>query len=205
MSALLSALVPLVMAGCASASLRSYVDPALASGAIRSVAILPVRNARLLPDESRELNREFARHFQETNPSVRLVGPAEATDALNTARLTERYTDFLRDFSTSGIPNARTLREIGDSLNVDAIVQGEVFDVQQRDTQLASSRGETSVTVRYALLGVSKGMVLWEGTSAARKTATTTLSRTPPLYEVISIAQKRILESMPRFGNGGLR
>ncbi len=147
--------------GCAvqRATLKTFVEPSIQPASIRVVAIFPMRNARLLPDESRELNRGIVQAFHKQNPNVRLVGPEESTTLLNEAGLTEKYSDFLRDYATSGIPNVTTLKKIGNALEVDAILQGEVFDIRQIDGAYGITRGKTSVTVRYVLLSTRYGNI----------------------------------------------
>lgn len=188
--------------GCATqrATLKTFVEPSIQPESIRSVAIFPMRNVRLLPDESRELNRGVSQAFHQQNPNVRIVGPTESTALLNQVGLTEKYSDFLRDYATSGIPNVTTLKEIGRALDVDAILQGEVFDIYQIDGAFGVTKGKTSVTVRYALLSTRYGNVLWEATSNAKKATATTVESAPPLYEVIFMAQNKILTALPTLG-----
>lgn len=189
-----------VVVGCSGATLKTFVDPSLTSSQIRTVAIFPIRNVRLLPDESRELNRGFVKTFHDKNPAVRILGPVEATDSLNARNLVEKYSDFLRNYAASGIPDSRVLHEIGAALNADAFIQGEVFDISQKDGEFGSHVGQTRLTVRYTMMDVNKGTVLWEATSDARKETATTLSQSPPLYEAIEMAQKEILASLPTLG-----
>jgi len=189
-----------VVVGCASVSLKTFVDPSIDPESIRRVAIFPIRNVRLLPDESREINRGVTRAFHERNPNTEIVGPAEAVALLNKAELADDYSEFLRDYYTSGIPNMKTLNEIGESLAVDAIMQGEIFDILQIDGSYGSHKGKTSLTLRYSMLSTRKDIILWEATSNAKKVTFTALESAPPLYEVIELAQEKILSALPKLG-----
>jgi hypothetical protein len=196
-------LLTVLSAACATstASLKTYSDPSIHGGGIEAVAVLPMRNARLMADESRELNRSFTQALTIQNPSLVVLGPAEAVDAMNRANLAERYSDFLRNYAASGVPDARVLQQMGAALNVDAIFQGEVFDIREQDGVYGGDRGETQVTVRYALLGTS-GTVLWEATSRGVRTNATTIGKAPPQYEAIALAQEKIVSSLPLLGGG---
>jgi len=197
----MSAVLILFVIGCSSATLKSFVNPSIDPESIQSVAIFPIRNIRLLTDEARELNRSITQAFHDCNPTVEILGPSEAIDKLNDADLAAEYSDFLRDYATSGIPNAKTLQQIGNALGVDAILQGEVFDLKQIDgNAMYGVKGKTSLTVRYSLMSTSVGDVLWEATSNAKKQTATVLQSAPPLYEAILIAQERILTALPRLG-----
>lgn len=192
----------LTATACATskASLKTYSDPSIQTGAIKAVAVLPMRNARLMADESRELNRSFTQALTAQNPGLVVIGPAEAVDAINQANLAERYSDFLRNYAASGVPDARVLQEVGNALKVDAIFQGEVFDIRERDGEYGGNRGETQVTVRYALLSTKAGTVLWEATSRGVRGTASTLGKAPPQYEAIALAQEKIVSSLPRLG-----
>ncbi len=186
--------------GCASAtaSLKTFTDPSISASAVKAVAVLPMRNARLQTDESREVNRSFTQALTAQNLSLRVIGPTEAVDSLNARELTDKYSDFLRNYATSGIPDARSLREIGTALGVDAIIQGEVFDVTERDGSYGGGKGETRVTVRYSMLACRTGAVLWEATSRGVRGTATTLEKAPPLYEAITLAMEKITSSLPQ-------
>jgi hypothetical protein len=153
-----------------------------------------------MTDESRELNRSFMRALSSQNPGLHVLGPAESVDAINQAALAERYSEFLRGYAASGVPDVRVLQQVGTALQADAIFQGEVFDIRERDGEFGTARGETQVTVRYALLSTKTGTVLWEATSQGRRGTATTVGTAPPLYEAIAIAQQKIVSSLPRLG-----
>lgn len=193
-------IIILIFLNCVSASLKTFVSPSIEPGSIHNVAIFPMRNARLLPDEAREINRGISQTFHDQNPDVVMIGPAEAIDLINRAGLSVKYSDFLRDYAASGIPNVNVLKEIGDSLGTDAILQGEVYDIRQIDGAYGITRGIVSVTVRYSMMSTRNGDVLWEATSTARKETGTTLEKAPPLYEAIIVAQEKILTALPTLG-----
>ena len=74
--------------------------------------------------------------------------------------MADKYADFLRDYSVSGIPNAKVLKEIGDILKADAILQGEIIDLVQQDGHYPGVMARTSLTLRYSLISASKGDVV---------------------------------------------
>lgn len=192
----------ILVAGCSTqrATLKTYVEPSLDPCAVKAIAVFPMRNVRLLPDEAREINRGVTQALHSQNQNLKILGPAESVDLLNKAELADGYSDFLRDYATSGIPNASLLRKIGEALYVDAIMQGEVYDIKQRDGTYSGNKGETSLTVRYVILSTTKGDVLWEATSNSKLSTATTIEDAPPLYEAILNAQNKILSALPTLG-----
>ena len=113
--------------------------------------------------------------------------------------MAEKYADFLRDYAVSGIPNVKTLNEIGKVLEVDAIVQGEIFDLEQKDGHYPGVMARTSLTLRYSLLSTSKGDVLWEATCNVhlkpRGLLVTVWSPPPAIGDVIRLAHEKVLSN----------
>jgi hypothetical protein len=197
-------IIILFLFGCASnVNLRSFTDPSIQSSSVNKVAIFPIRNSRILPGESNELVRSITREFSRKNPTVLILGVAEATDLLNKNNLTEKYSNFLRDYSVSGIANSNTLKEIGGILAVDAIIQGEILDVVQRDGHYPGVMARTSLTLRYYMLSTTQGNILWEATCSASLQPSglaTVWSPPVPITDVIILAQEKILTDLPFLG-----
>ena len=185
-------------------NLRSFTDPSILSSSVINVAIFPIRNTRILPGESREMARAFTREFVKKNPNIHILSATESTNKINENEMAEQYTDFLRDYAVSGIPNVKTLNKIGKFLEVDAIVQGEIFDVFQRDGHYPGVFARTSLTLRYSMLSTSKGDVLWEATCSASLQRTylkgNVWAPPYPIIDVIQLAQEKVLTDIPYLG-----
>lgn len=179
-----------------SASVRTFVEPSLQPGAVKSIAIFPMRNVRLQPDELREINRSITEGFRKQNPQLKIVGATESVTMLNDGGLAEKYSEFLRNYSQSSIPDVKILQEIGRSLGVNAILQGEVFSVNQMDAPSKMYYGKTSLQMRYILLSTSNGSILWDSSSSAFKLSEPG-QPAPAIYEVIQMGQEKILNSLP--------
>lgn len=178
------------------ASVKTFVEPSLQSGAVKSIAILPVRNVRLQPDELREVNRAITDGFRKQNPRLKVSGAVESVTLLNEANLADRYSEFLRNYTQSAIPDVKTLRDIGKALSSDAVLQGEVFSIAQNDGGTGFF-GKTSLSIRYVLLSTENGGILWEATGTAFKLSEKPAQPAPTLYEVIQMAQEKILTALP--------
>jgi hypothetical protein len=186
---------------CASApkgtvSVDSSVDPSLRAGAIKRVAVFPIRNVRLSPDELREINRAMVEAFQRQNPQVSILGPAESVTRLNESELAEVYSEFLRNYAQSAIPDVNALKRIGASLATDAILQGEVFDISSSDG-VTGTFGRTSLVIRYTLVANATGTVLWQSTSRAVEYSKKANQPAPTLFAIMQKGQEKILGALP--------
>ncbi|HUM44464.1 MAG TPA: hypothetical protein PKI14_16085, partial [Fervidobacterium sp.] len=193
-------LLALLLVGCRSrnsATINTYTDPSFTKGSIKRIAVFPMANFRAAQGEARTLERQISQSIQRLDPGISVIGPSEATAAINEHGLADKWAEFLRNYTSSGIPNTELLFQIGDLLGVDAIIQGELVNVLQRDGDYALYLGLTTVTVRYSLFGTDSGLLLWEASSDARKETETPLESAPPLIDVILLAQEKINESLP--------
>jgi hypothetical protein len=191
-------LVSLVLlTGCGdSATIDTYSDPSFTKGSISKLAVFPMQNTRLAPSQSRQVNRDVTQGVNSINPNIEIMGAAKATRIINEHSLADEWAKFLDDYNSSGIPNSQLLFEIGDALNVDAIMQGEIVDVYQRDGKYGGDTALSRVTVRYSILSTDSGKLLWEATSRGSRESATTLADAPPLIEVIQLAQEKILNNL---------
>lgn len=187
------------LAGCSvhRATINVYTDPTLKPGEIRSVAVFPIRNARLAPSEAQELNRKISQAISSIRPGIRLMSSAEATSVLNEKGLAGDWATFLEQYVSSGVPNATTLASIGSALGVDAIVQGELVNVQQQDGRFGVTVGTTRVTVRLTMLDPKRGKLLWEASSDGLRMTADSLSPAPPVVEAIDLAIAKLTENLP--------
>jgi len=192
-------LLGLLLTGCATnkATINTYVDPNFSQGEVQEIAVFPIRNTRLAPSESQQINRKISQSIKRKNSSIEIMSSAEATRILNENDLSDDWAQFLDDYATSGIPNSNILAEIGSTLEVDAILQGAIVNITQEDGQYGGNKGTTRVTVRFSMLDTNEGNLIWESSSDGIKGTATTVGSAPPIIEVVNLAVDKILNSLP--------
>ncbi len=186
----------LTLAACTTTSVRTYRDPSLAATPITSVAILPLQNMRYGPQIAVNLNRGVVQAFAARNKAVRVVGPAEAQETLGSAGLVEVYSQFLRDYGTSGLLNKGALNRIAEALKVDAILHGYIASVEQQDGY-PYHPAYTKITLTYSLIGLHNAVLLWD-TSATARVEGSAFSKAPEVEEVIPVVQNIVLANLPQ-------
>lgn len=196
---LASRLSVLIVVSCAvqKATINTYVDPNYQSGRINRIAVFPIRNARLAPSEAQEINRKISMGLKQRNPQIQIVSSAEAIRVLNDHDLADDWAVFLDNYLTSGVPDSKILREIGHALVVDAILQGEIVNILQEDGHYGRNKGTTRVTVRFTMLDVERGKLVWESSSDGIRTTATTVEPAPPIIDAVNLAVDKILASLP--------
>lgn len=194
-------------AGCGTskASINTYADPSADFTTIQSISVFPMRNTSFAPAEARVMNRRITQVIAQRNPTVEILGPAEANDRLNDHGLADDYAAFLVNYVSSGIPDRGMLGQFGAALGTDAIMQAEIVQVVQEDAQAGygGHKGYTRVTVRFSMLDCRNGRVLWEASSDGRRATAGNWGDAPPIIEAVELAVDKILDNMPRFGPVG--
>jgi hypothetical protein len=184
-----------MLGGCTTASLDSFVDPSYSSKDIRKVVVLPMTNAGITPGQAQELSRAFAQGMLRANPNLEIMGAGEAIDKINAADLADEWATFLRNYNTSGIPNTNTVKRIGSTLGVDAIIQGSVLSVSQKDSN-GYDYPMTRVNVRYGAISAKTGAMLWEISSEG--TIQPYSYTAAPVIDAVRLAHDKILRSIPK-------
>jgi hypothetical protein len=185
----------MLLVACQSASLDSYVDPSYSAKDVRKVVVLPMTNAGITPGQAQELSRSFAQGMLRANPSLEVMGAGEAIDKINAANLADEWAVFLRNYNSSGIPNTNTIKRIGAVLGVDAIIQGSVLSVSQKDSN-GYDYPMTRVNVRYGAINARTGVMLWEISSEG--TIQPYSYTAAPIIDAVRLAHGKIISSIPK-------
>lgn len=185
--------------GCAvsKATLNSYVDPNISNEKITRIAIFPIRNAKFAPSEAQQINRKISMVINQQNSQIKIMSSNEAINKLNENDLASTWAVFLDNYSSSGVPDKNVLYDIGQSLGIDAVIQGEIVNVFQQDGAYGINRGTTRVTVRFSMLSTNSGKLLWEASSDGIKGTPTTLESAPAIIEAVDLAVDKILTNLP--------
>ncbi|MBU2543836.1 DUF515 domain-containing protein, partial [Patescibacteria group bacterium] len=145
-----------------------------------------------------EINKMFQTEFINKNSKIKILNPISSIELLNKFNLVNSYDTLLTDYSNTSIPNEQILKRIGQNLKVDAIIQGFVVGVVQRDGDASypAKRGETKVTIKYVIFSTITGDVLWEATCEGYKSVTP-FQKAPPLSDMIEIIRGKIISALP--------
>lgn len=192
-------IILITLSGCggSGANSQNYQDPSFASYKIIKIGVFPIRNTNLNIGEANEVNRYFLTGLSRKTNKYSIIGPDECIDILNRDTLIKEYETYLVSYVRTGIPNKDIIKKICKAINVDAIVQGEIFNIIKIDGRYGSNKGETKCSLRYSLISGSDGKLLWETTVDSYETTSTTLSKAPPLMDVVKMAMDKMLESIP--------
>lgn len=198
---LLIAALAVLVSGCAmkKATIDSFVEPMYQQGTLKSVAIFPVQNAAVAPQQAMAINAKIVSAMQRKSPGIGLVSPAESARKINDAGAAEHWSRFLEDFVTSGLVNKKYLNELANALGTDAVMQGYIGQIAQKDgMQFGDGVGVTSVSISYALIDLRNAKVVWQAHTTRRsQTGSFGFHVAPEVSEAMGIALDKLIENMP--------
>jgi len=146
-----------------------------------------------------EINKMFQKAFAEKNSKTTLINSASSTELLNQGSLVDSYGKLLTVYWETGILNTATLNKIGKYLKVNAIIQGFVVQIYQRNGVfygLSGTPGETKITVKYVMFSTNSGNVLWEVSADGYK-GVNAFQQAPPVSDVIELLMEKIISALP--------
>ena len=196
--------------GCVAkkGTVKTYNNPSVNASRIEAVAIFPLRNSfvqrsvGLGTGEMIDINKMFQTEFYNQNKGVKMVDAVMSRELLNQGNMVNAYDTLLAVYENTGIPNTLILNRLGLKLGVDAIIQGFIKEVFQRDGVYGGNRGEAKIVVKYIMLSTRTGDVIWEATCEGYKGTATTLAKAPPIDDAIEILKEKLLSAMPTLSQG---
>ncbi len=191
----------LLLYSCGSSiDVQNYQDPVFSEYNIKKIAVLPIRNTYININDANKINRYFMTQIARKSSKYEILGPEDAIDIISKDSLVEPYYNYLVTYHTTGIPNRDIIKKVGKSLQVDAIVQGMIFNVKKDDEGVWSDkRSETACDIRYSIVASKDGKLLWESSVEAKdKSSVLSITNNPPaLMDLIMEAMDEILTTVP--------
>jgi hypothetical protein len=185
--------------GCVTleTSTNTFLDPGFTDAKLQRLAVFPIVNTRLPLSDAQKLYGDLTQAIVLKRPSVVIINSAQAVGVLNEKGLGNEWTRFLRDRDAKGLSRPGVLKAIGRALNVDGILQGDIVSMEQKDGVFGHHQGTTRATVRYYLMEVESGKLLWEGSTDGLLTTATPVDPTLPIIEAVKLAHQKMLEILP--------
>lgn len=155
---------------------------------------MPISNSKLSAGKAAEVSSSFAKAVSRRNSSLVLISGSESVARLNSVGKADLWSEFLRNYSTGGIPNTTSIKEVAASLGVDAIIQGTIIEIKQEDSN-GYSYPMTRVVLRYTMFNAADGAILWEVTGDGSIQPYS--YKAVPIFEALKLANDKVLENLP--------
>lgn len=183
--------------GCmGGADTQIYRNPSFKAYKITTIAILPIKNSKLSDVESTEVNRYFISSITPKLSGHIIILPEAAIQKLDKDSTSYKYYKYLDTNSASGNINVEMIKNIGNTLHCNAILQCEIYNISIKNGVYGRSFGNTSCNLRYSLISTKDGSILWRAKSKAYERTSETDEPAPPLYEAIENGMDDIIYEM---------
>jgi hypothetical protein len=127
---------------------------------------------------------------------LEIIGPAQSQRLLEDAGLAGSYSRFARSSPTPGDIDMVGLKRISDALKTDAILQGDVWQIDRPNDGFFHHTVVAELTLRYSLIGLGNGELLWENSATVRKERMKS-EDAPRIEDAIPRAQSLVLKDFP--------
>jgi hypothetical protein len=179
------------------ATINSYVDPTYSIGIIQKIAIFPIICTQIESYEAENVNRKILEGIQYKNPFIEIINPNTAKNLINHYQLDDDWNTFREKYIKYGRPDFKILALIKSKLKIDAIMQGEIIDVKQQDGHLQINTAKTVVTLKYSIIGLNRGKLIWEASSNGLTENEVTSEKAPPIMDSLDLAVDIIIDWLP--------
>jgi hypothetical protein len=165
----------IVFGGCASTqvypTLRHHeISLRSADLSAHGIAFITPSTATGQEEEKQALALIFSKVLKEERPQVRVVGLAEALNAINKAGLGDAYKQMYNDYRDTGLFKRDTLNQVGTVTGVRYLAQIKLQGFTQGAKERFGAFGLRIVETRFASVRVffqiwdsSDGTIAWEG------------------------------------------
>lgn len=178
-------LMLLLIVGCGpKVFIDDFTNDSYFIGQAKKMAVLPIVNTQLNPNRAHQIDTAVTKMLKSKNPSIIIVDVPEATKAINKYKLADQWADFIRNYATSGIPDAQILRAVGKAINVDAVIQGKILNLAFVHGIYGERMARTSLELRYSLFSCQNGELLWQATFEGYQMASA-ISAAPPAEPIL--------------------
>jgi len=137
--------------------------------------------------------------MKKKNPNVIIIPPSKSLRMINDAGLASEWANFVEDYYTSGIADKVVLAKLAKALNADAIFQGQLVNVYQRDGGGfgSSVRGLTRITLGFSIVETKTAKTIWEASSDGILGTSNSYGEAPPIKDAIDLAMKKVKDNIP--------
>lgn len=194
---LLIVITACILNGCmGGADTQIYRNPSFKAAKTTTIAILPIKNSKLSDAESNEVNRYFISGITPKLSGHIIIAPGTAIQKLDKDSISYKYYKYLDANSASGKINADMIKQIGSILHCDAVLQCEIYNISVKNGVYVRKFGNSSCNLRYSLISINDGNLLWRAKSKAYERTSETDEPAPPLYEAIENGMDDVLYEM---------
>lgn len=202
---ILAAALVLPAAGCAAGIRTGFEElhPAAAPVRAERIAVLPVTAAEGSEPYRGVIGDSLLAVAQRAHPGIAFVPAPESLRRLNDSGLAERFANMLVAYQQTGIFDRDLLRQAGEALEVDHLLQlrvgyERVSEVESAlfDPQALYEADRQNLHVSVLLWDVREGGLVWEaaGTSTTRDAE---YERPRSLGDVVAATAAALAERMP--------
>lgn len=192
-------LMLLIISSCAPTpiTINCYQDNQFNFNQRYSIAVMPVSNQWLLPDEVEDINEDIFDRIAESGYATYLTDPSGTIELFGQNELLNMWDQFWLNYIATGSYGKKVLREIRRKTKIDLIVQGKVTTVERTRAVYRQSPGSTTAVLKISIFSTELAKLVWEANCKVTVWNAHSLQMQPLPIEAIDIAFDEIMDMFP--------
>lgn len=162
-----------------------------------NIAVMPIIPKELSESEIEEINEEITDALLTYSTVKKVIPPEVTTEILLNKDLLNEWQNCWHNYITKEKLDSELLKQIGDELNVNAVIQFEIIDIKKIRPVHRQVIGGTTAEVKYKLFSTTNCYILSEATAVATQKNAWSGQMTPRPIEAIEAAIEEIIENLP--------
>lgn len=150
------------------------------------------------------IGNTLSKIFLEYNPDIEIIPPLEGINLINSNNLTKNFISIIKDYQVTGILEKNILKEIGNIIGVDYIVQVRLVRFSQDKSSRLSAFGLRIMETRESFLEMiiqiwdpKSGLIVWEGMGSATLASEALRAKNIAFADIAMFLSRKILEKLP--------
>lgn len=196
---LTSLLIVFIVAACSptKSTIKEYTAPEFKLEAIRTVGLIKHNAEYLTENEIVAADEKLFKEIQKRFKDIKFYDAVSVSNKLKVYNMENVWEGFWKNYMSTGSVDETLLFDMAEVLKVNAVLHGEVMEVNKIYGEHRKTIGQTSAKIKYALFSLKSGKLLWEATVTGIQENAHSDQPVPKAIEAVNIAITDVINNLP--------
>lgn len=180
-----------------NSSIKEFTAPEFKLMTIRTVALIKLDAEYLSEKEIAAADEKFFKEIQTRFKDIKFYDAVSVSNTLKEKNMENVWNEFWDNYISTGNADETLLFDLAEVLKVNAVLHGEVIEVNKIYGEHRKTIGQTSAKIKYALFSLKSGKLLWEATITGTQENAHSDQPVPKAIEAVNIAITDVINNIP--------
>lgn len=176
---------------------NNFTAPELKLEVIRTVALMKLNAEYLSGAEITSADKRFQKEIETKIKDIKFFDPETSSKTMKENNVEKVWDDFWNLYLSTGTIDETKLFDIAEVLKVNAVLQGQVVEVEKVYGEHRKTIGQTTAKMKYALFSLKSGKLLWEATVTGTQENAHSDQPVPKVLEAVDVAILNLVNELP--------